>query len=112
MRVYISRMRNHLTPLEVCERLLGKPELLAEVCALHIKSAFPWRRSSKWRDAGDLPSARVMRALLAHSDANNLGLSARHLIFGATEAEIEAILAERRQLVPAPVFTSCREVAA
>lgn len=90
-----SGMSNDLTPLEVCERLIGKPEEVAEASGLHRKSAFPWRRASKWRMAGDLPSAKVMRSLLTHSTAHRLGLRAEHLIWGADEAEIEAILAER-----------------
>jgi hypothetical protein len=103
-------MSNHLTPFDVCERLIGKPETVAEVSGLHKKSAFPWRHASKWREAGDLPSAKVQRALLAHSDAHRLGLTAEHLIWGADEAKIEAILAERA--APAPEFTSRRERAA
>ncbi len=99
-------MSNHLTPLEVCERLIGKPETVAEASGLHKKSAFPWRHASKWREAGDLPSAKVMRALLAHSAAHQLGLTAEHLIWGASEEEIEGILAARG--APAPGFTSRR----
>ncbi len=118
-------MSNHLTPLEVCERLIGKPETVAEASGLHRKSAFPWRHASKWREAGDLPSAKVQRALLTHSAARNLGLTAEHLIWGATEAEIEAILAERGvaspkghpspaaagegHAAPLPAFTSIRQ---
>ncbi len=104
-------MSNHLTPLEVCERLIGKPETVAEASGLHKKSAFPWRHASKWREAGDLPSAKVMRALLAHSTARGLGLTADHLISGAEEAEIAEILAAR-QAGPAPAFTSRRVRAA
>jgi hypothetical protein len=103
-------MSNHLTPLEVCERLIGKPEAVAEASGLHKKSAFPWRYASKWREAGDLPSAKVMRQLLDHSATHRLGLTAHHLIWGADEAEVAAILAQRD--APAPEFTSRRERAA
>ena len=103
-------MSKHLTPLEVCERLIGKPETVAEASGLHKKSAFPWRHASKWREAGDLPSAKVQRALLAHSAARNLGLTADHLIWGAPAAEIDAILSERD--APAPEFASRRVKAA
>jgi hypothetical protein len=99
-------MTNHLTPLEVCERLIGKPEVLAEICGLHVKSAFPWRRSSKWREAGDLPSVKIMQRLLAHSAAHNLGLTAEHLIWGAAEGEIAEILAARAQPSPAAAMTA------
>ena len=107
-------MTNHLTPLEVCERLIGKPEVLAEICGLHVKSAFPWRRSSKWREAGDLPSVKIMQRLLTHSAAQGLGLTAEHLIWGASEAEVAAILAARTaDLSPAAAmnaaFTSVRQ---
>lgn len=104
-------MSNYLTPLEVCERLIGKPETVAEASGLHKKSAFPWRHASKWRDAGDLPSAKIMRALLTHSDDHALGLTARHLIWGAPEAEIAEILAARAE-APAPEFTTVRTEAA
>lgn len=105
-------MSNHLTPLEVCERLIGKPETVAEAAGLHRKSAFPWRRASKWREPGDLPSAKVMRDLLTHSAANRLGLTAEHLIWGAAEAEIDEILAGRVPADPQPAFASRRSVAA
>jgi len=36
-----------------------------------------------------------MRTLLQHSRQHNLGLTADHLIFGATRAEVDAILAAR-----------------
>ena len=97
--------------MDVCERLIGDPRRLAAICGLEVKSAFPWRRASKWRDAGDLPSAKTQRALLAHSAAHRLGLTAEHLIWGASEAEIDAILAER-DAQPVPDFATRREQAA
>ena len=104
-------MSYHLTPMDVCERLIGDPRRLAAICGLEVKSAFPWRRASKWRDAGDLPSAKTQRALLAHSAAHRLGLTAEHLIWGASEAEIDDILAARAA-APVPEFTSIRTEAA
>lgn len=89
-------MSSHLTPFEVTERLIGAPERIARICGLHAKSTFLWRRASKTREPGDLPSARAMRKLLAFSEARGLGLTPRHLIFGAPEAEIAAILAARQ----------------
>jgi hypothetical protein len=41
-----------------------------------------------------------MRALLAHSAARGLGLTAEHLLFGAADAEIAAILAARAAATP------------
>jgi hypothetical protein len=88
-------MGKHLTPLEVAEVLVGSVEDVGEIVGLHRKSPYVWRRASSERDAGDLPSAPVMRRLLAWSDAHGLGLTAEHLIRGASETEIAAILAAR-----------------
>lgn len=79
--------------MAVCERLIGTPEEIARICGIAEKSPYAWRFASKGRHAGDLTSAVHMRALLAHSEAHGLGLTAEHLIRGATEAEVEAILA-------------------
>ncbi|GAB1361794.1 hypothetical protein MASR1M32_10300 [Rhodobacter sp.] len=76
------------------------------IVGTHPKRPYGWRRGADGRDAGDIPSARHQRSLLAHSDAHALGLTAEHLIRGATEAEIEAILAAR--LAPPPAFVSRR----
>jgi hypothetical protein len=81
--------------LDVCKHLIGREDVLAGICRVEDKSPFAWARPSKYRDAGDFPSARHMRQLLAHSDTHRLGLTARHLIEGAQLAEIEAILAAR-----------------
>lgn len=99
-------MSSNLTPFQVCEALIGKPEQIAAVCCTADKSPFAWRHPSKGRDAGDIPSAAHMRRLLDHSDAQGLGLTAEHLIRGAAEDEIEAILIARG--APAPVFTPRR----
>lgn len=93
-------MSKHLTPYEVSERLIGPPAVLAGVCELNEKSPFHWRRSSDLRDAGDLPSARIMRRLLAHAAAKGIPLTAEHLIWGADAAEIEALLATPRDVPP------------
>lgn len=81
-----------LSPMAVCEALLGKPEAIGVACGLDPKAAYAWRRPSKGRDAGDLPSTRHMRRLLAFARANDIPLEPRHLIEGATRAEIEALL--------------------
>lgn len=88
-------MGKHITPLEVAERLVGPIEEVGEIVGLHRKSPYVWRRPSREREAGDLPSAPIMRRLLAHSDAHGLGLTADHLIRGASQDEIDAILAAR-----------------
>ena len=101
-----------LTPMQVCERLIGPPEVLGPAIGYGTKAAYHWRRERDGRRPGDLPSAEVMRLLLAHSTAHRLGLTAEHLIWGAEVSEIEAILAARAGEEPAPAFTSRREKAA
>lgn len=101
-------MSKHRTPMEVCEALIGRPETLAAICGINPKAPYGWRQVSKGRPAGDLPFAAHMRALLAHSALHHLGLTAEHLIWGAPEAEIEAILAGR----DAPDFRHRDQVAA
>ncbi len=101
-------MSSDLTPLQVCERLIGKPEWLAEAIGVAGKVPFAWRHPSKGRDAGDIPSARHMRALLAYSETHGLGLTAEHLVRGAAEAEIEDILSSLGTLVR-PSFSSRRK---
>ena len=88
-------MGNHCTPLEVCKRLIGKFELIGEICGIHPKSPYQWRDGQGLRAAGDLPFAAHMRRLLDYSDRLGLGLTADHLIRGASEDEIAAILAAR-----------------
>jgi hypothetical protein len=89
-------MTDDMTPLEVCERLIGPLPVLAEICGYGRTAAYIWRKGGATRDKGDLPSPRLMRTLLDHSDAHALGLTAEHLIRGADSVEIEAILAARQ----------------
>lgn len=100
-------MSEHLAPIEVVERLVGPPEFVSgEILGLHPKATYKWRHPSDGRGAGDIPSAPHMRAILEHSEANGLGLTAEHLIRGADLAEVEAILSARS--APAPAFSSRR----
>ena len=92
-------MSNHRTTLEVAEALIGKPEVIGQIVGVHPKSPYQWRDRSGLRHAGDIPYAAHMRALLAHSAANRLGLTADHLIWGASEDEVAEILATRGQPV-------------
>lgn len=87
-------MTGHLTPYAVAVALIGRPEHLGAVCGLHRTSAYGWESGSKNRDPGDLPP-RANRALLAYSRRHGLGLTADHLIHGASAAEIDAILEAR-----------------
>lgn len=103
-------MKQELTPLEVCMRLIGPLGVLAEVIGYGPTAPYLWERPSRTRAAGHFPSTLIMQRLLAHSAANGLGLTAEHLIWGADETEIEEILAQRD--ASAPAFTSRRERAA
>lgn len=89
-------MSEHLTPLEVCERMIGPLERIGSICGIHPKAPYLWRRASVGRRGGDFPHATHMRALLAHASANGIPLTADHLIWGASAAEIEALLARSR----------------
>lgn len=88
-------MTHNLTPMQVCERLIGKPEAIGMAAGLGEKAAYHWRNERKGRAAGDLPTTAIMRALLDHSAARGLGLTAEHLIWGASEDEVAEILAAR-----------------
>lgn len=85
-----------MTPFEIVERLIGRPEVVSSVIGLSGKTAYGWRRPSAARDAGDIPSARTMRSLLAHAAAHRIPLKPEHLIWGAPAAEIEALLEQMR----------------
>lgn len=95
-----------LTPMQVCERLIGPPEVLGPAIGYGMKAGYHWRRERDGRRPGDLPSVEVLRRLLAHSAAHNLGLRAEHLIWGASEAEVAEILAARAQPSPAAAMTA------
>jgi hypothetical protein len=89
-------MSEHLTPSEVVEHIIGRPEAIGAAIGIDQKAPYGWRRSSASRDAGDIPSSRHMRRLLAHAAARGLPLRAEHLIWGAPRAEIEALMREKR----------------
>lgn len=93
-------MSKHLAPIAVVETLIGPPETVGPILGLNDKATYLWRYGSGQRDAGDIPSARHMRRLLAHSAAQGLGLTEAHLIWGAPAAEIEGILAARGGIPP------------
>lgn len=88
-------MNRHLTPTEVCERLIGDVLKIGVVVGFRSNAVTGWKRASRDRDAGDVPSSIYMRLLLDHSDRLGLGLTAEHLIRGANAAEIDAILEAR-----------------
>jgi len=86
-------MSTHLTPVEVAEHMMGGIEAVAGICLLNRKTAYLWRRPSNARDAGDLPSTRVQRRLLAHCAAKGLPMQPEWLIWGAPREEVEAAMA-------------------
>lgn len=88
-------MSDNLTPLEVCEALIAPLSEIAAICGLKEKAGYSWRRATEWRDAGDIASPRYMRRLLRHAAKHDQGLVAEHLIFGASERQIRALLGER-----------------
>lgn len=90
-------MIDHLTPVEVCERLIGPLPELERIGGYKPKAGYGWLRSSKERAPGDFPSVRLMRTLLAHARQHGIPLTAEHLIWGADAAEIEALLAAQAQ---------------
>lgn len=89
-------METKLTPMQVAERLIGPPDTLGPIAGVTGKRPYAWRRASNYRDAGDFPSPRIMRALYDFSCANDLGLTLTHLVYGADAAEVDAILAARQ----------------
>lgn len=86
-------MSKHLTPSEVIERIIGRPEVIGATIGADPKLAYSWRKGSKNRDPGDIPSARHMRALLAHAAAKGLPLVAEDLIWGISEEMLARRLA-------------------
>lgn len=89
-------MRNHLTPVEVCERLLGPLAEIERIVGYKPKSGYAWLRNSGDRDPGYFPHVRLMQRLLTHAAARGIPLTAEHLIWGADAASIEALLAQHR----------------
>lgn len=83
-------MSDHLTPLEVCLALIGPLDHLGRIAGLKPKAGYFWRNSSRNRNAGQLPP-RVQAKILMYARGENIPLTADHLIFGASRAEIAAL---------------------
>lgn len=91
-------MSKHLTPSDVIERIIGRPEAIGAAIGADPKLAYSWRKGSKNRDAGDIPSARHMRALLAYAAAKDLPLVAEDLIWGLSEDMLAQRLRNEQRL--------------
>lgn len=83
-------MSSHLTPLRVCEALIGPLEKIGTAAGLTEKAPYRWRRSSANRDAGDIPQ-RPARRLLAYAAARGIPLNSDHILFGCTVAEVHRL---------------------
>jgi len=88
-------MSKHLTPTDVALRLFGGAKGVGLVIASHEKTPLAWKRGSQWREPGDIPSTRIMRLLLASAKFRGIPLTAEHLIYGASEAEMAALSGQK-----------------
>jgi hypothetical protein len=85
-------MSSNLSPVDVSFRLFGGYKGVAGVLGMSEKSPLAWKRPSKYREAGDFPNTSILRTLLAAARQRRIPLTADHLIYGASEAEIAALL--------------------
>lgn len=101
-------MTIHLTPVEVCERIVAPIEDLSRLCGLSPKAAYNWRRPSATRDAGDL-TARQQRRILKHCEDRRIPMRPEWLIRGADAADLPA--ADAADLSDAAPLAVCPEAA-
>ncbi|WP_157814910.1 hypothetical protein [Sagittula sp. P11] len=87
-------MSNHLTPTEVCVRIFGGIEKLGPICGLGPKTGYGWLQATKYRSAGDL-AGPCQRALLKEARSRGFDLRPEHLIYGATDLEVDRIINAR-----------------
>jgi hypothetical protein len=92
--------------------MIGPPEVVGPAIGVDRTTLYQWLRPSKHRDAGDIPSARNMRRLLAYAAARGIPLRADHLIFGAHRTEIEALMKTPRPPMPPAIPAPARPEAA
>lgn len=82
-------MSDNLTPLAVCERLIGTKPELAALCGYDRTAAYHWDRPAKDRPAGHLPLA-VQSRLWRHVKAKKLPIPGHWLIEGAPLKDVLA----------------------
>lgn len=97
------RMQNHLTPVEVLQRLVGPLPELERIAGYKEKSSYAWLRAAPGlgRKPGELPSVKLMQIFLTHAAAHDIPLTAEHLIWGAAEWEIDQLVAAMQSHVAA-----------
>lgn len=86
-------MSKHLAPVTVAERLFGSIERVSEICGNRAKAGYNWRWPSSSADAGDFRSMRHVRAVYEHARRAGIPLELRHLVYGASEDDVAALLA-------------------
>lgn len=82
-------MSDHLTPIEVAERLIGPKPELERIAGYQPKAAYAWERSSQSRPAGYLP-VRAQLALLGHVRSHAIPVDPVWLIEGAPIEAVQA----------------------
>lgn len=84
-------MSYHLTPLEVCEKLIAPRNSLGELIGCKEKAPYGWARPSKYRQAGDLPNY-AQRKMLTEFRRRKLKIDPAWLIEGAARADVDRFL--------------------
>lgn len=84
-------MSSHLTPVRVCERLIGPLPVLESIAGYRPKSGYAWLRGAIDREPGYFPSVSLMQRMLTYARAHGIPLTEQHMIWGAEAAEIEAL---------------------
>lgn len=88
-------MIDHLTPLAVCERLIGPKPELEKIAGYRPKAAYAWERTARHRAAGALPP-RAQQELLKHIRKAGLPIPADWLIVGAPLTAVYKVADEIR----------------
>lgn len=94
-------MSDHLTPLQVCEAVIGPLPVLERIAGKRPKAGYAWRREAHNRRSGDL-TPDAMRRIWRHVERNKLPIKPEWLIAGAPRSEVDAVR----------IFTTAPQVAA